>query len=267
MPKREADAPSSSDKRAKTDSADDAEDPLIVYQPAIVPQEFARKVNTLVDVLVPPEFLTIEHKQIRLRHVWGTDVYTDDSDLVAVLVGGLSGQIIGHRIRLIQRRELQVAQHLNRATADVLGNIRDGTFGCLVSITDVCPGARCLGLLRCQARTFGFKIHASLAVEEGRHRQLDDPIEAFRRHPADFLCVILILENPFSQCIHLVHLGHLGRLGRPWDLSHLIPASPARQHAGEVSIKVILQGTVPLQATSVVSSERTGSANPSPGPR
>lgn len=77
----DADAPA--DKKTKTDSAEDS---CIVYQPCVVPSALKSSVNELVEVLLPPKFLTSESKQVRLRQLWGTDVYTDDSDLVAVLV-------------------------------------------------------------------------------------------------------------------------------------------------------------------------------------
>lgn len=56
-----------------------------VYSPCVVP-DFSSKVNSLVELLLPAKYLTSDFKQVRLRQVWGTDVYTDDSDLVAVLV-------------------------------------------------------------------------------------------------------------------------------------------------------------------------------------
>jgi len=42
--------------------------------------------NSLVEVLLPARYLTCDGKTVKLRQLWGTDVYTDDSDLVAVLV-------------------------------------------------------------------------------------------------------------------------------------------------------------------------------------
>jgi len=56
-----------------------------LYAPSVRP-DFSAKVNALVDVLLPAQHLTSEAKQVRLRQIWGTDIYTDDSDLVAVLV-------------------------------------------------------------------------------------------------------------------------------------------------------------------------------------
>jgi len=42
--------------------------------------------GSLVEVLLPSRYLTNESKAIQQRRLWGTDIYTDDSDLVAVLV-------------------------------------------------------------------------------------------------------------------------------------------------------------------------------------
>jgi len=71
-------------KRSRMDS--DALSSVTVYQPNVVISELAMKMNSLVEVLLPARFLTGETKQVKLRQLWGTDVYTDDSDLVAVLV-------------------------------------------------------------------------------------------------------------------------------------------------------------------------------------
>ena len=83
MPKRGSDAEDEAEKRAKTD--DDGEEAL-VYSPCVVPPGLAGKMNSLVDILLPAKHLTSDAKQVCLRQVWGTDVYTDDSDLVAALV-------------------------------------------------------------------------------------------------------------------------------------------------------------------------------------
>ena len=70
----------------KARAADDAKDAVHVYQPCIVLPDLEKKMNSLVEVLLPTKYLTGDSKQVALRHLWGTDVYTDDSDLVAVLV-------------------------------------------------------------------------------------------------------------------------------------------------------------------------------------
>ena len=71
------------DKKAR---GGDDEDQHIIYQPCVVPPELKASVNELVEVLLPPKYLVSDSKQVRLRQLWGTDVYTDDSDLIAVLV-------------------------------------------------------------------------------------------------------------------------------------------------------------------------------------
>mmetsp|Transcript_31535 Transcript_31535/g.52989 ORF Transcript_31535/g.52989 Transcript_31535/m.52989 type:complete len:424 (-) Transcript_31535:302-1573(-) len=42
--------------------------------------------SLLVEVRIPSEAVTCSNRQVRARQLWGTDVYTDDSDLVAVLM-------------------------------------------------------------------------------------------------------------------------------------------------------------------------------------
>jgi hypothetical protein len=54
--------------------------------PCVVPPDLTKKLNQLVEVLLPANHLTSDAKQVRVRQLWGTDIYTDDSDLVAVLV-------------------------------------------------------------------------------------------------------------------------------------------------------------------------------------
>lgn len=71
---------------AKKAHTDDDSDQLIVYQPSIVPPELKSRMNSLVEVLLPARYLIADHKQVKVRQLWGTDTYTDDSDLVAVLV-------------------------------------------------------------------------------------------------------------------------------------------------------------------------------------
>jgi len=73
-----------SSKKSRGDA--DAKDAVHVYQPCVVLPELEKKMNSLVEVLLPSKYLTCDTKQVSLRHLWGTDSYTDDSDLVAVLV-------------------------------------------------------------------------------------------------------------------------------------------------------------------------------------
>ena len=53
--------------------------------PCVVPA-LKKKMNSLVEVLLPSKYLSGEGKPVKLNQLWGTDVYSDDSDLVAVLV-------------------------------------------------------------------------------------------------------------------------------------------------------------------------------------
>lgn len=84
MTKRGADDLGQGGLSKKLHTEEDSE--LIVYSPCVVPPELKSRVNSLVEVLLPPKYLVADHKQVKLRQLWGTDTYTDDSDLVAVLV-------------------------------------------------------------------------------------------------------------------------------------------------------------------------------------
>jgi len=119
MTKRGADA---LDVPAKKSHADDDAESLIVYSPCIVPPELKSRMNSLVDVLLPPRYLVADHKQVKLRQLWGTDSYTDDSDLVAVLVH------TGH-VKLkasAPKMPLLVSLRVCPATATYAGSDRNG---------------------------------------------------------------------------------------------------------------------------------------------
>merc|ERR1740133_536334 len=60
-----------------------------VYQPCQMLSQLQDKMNALVEVLVPAKYFATDTdaKTIKLRQLWGTDVYTDDSDLVAAHLG------------------------------------------------------------------------------------------------------------------------------------------------------------------------------------
>ena len=70
---------------AKKARADASEPDVLVYAPCVVPA-LKKKMNSLVEVLLPSKYLSGEGKPVKLNQLWGTDVYSDDSDLVAVLV-------------------------------------------------------------------------------------------------------------------------------------------------------------------------------------
>mmetsp|Transcript_47635 Transcript_47635/g.117950 ORF Transcript_47635/g.117950 Transcript_47635/m.117950 type:complete len:319 (+) Transcript_47635:41-997(+) len=59
---------------------------VTVYQPNVVIPQLSKKMNALIEVLLPAKYLGVETKQVKMQQLWGTDLYTDDSDLVAVLV-------------------------------------------------------------------------------------------------------------------------------------------------------------------------------------
>jgi len=71
-------------KRSRTEG--DAQTNVTVYQPNVVIPDLAKKMNSLIEVLLPAKYLTGETKPVKVKQIWGTDVYSDDSDLVAVLV-------------------------------------------------------------------------------------------------------------------------------------------------------------------------------------
>ncbi|CAG8446488.1 14521_t:CDS:2 [Ambispora leptoticha] len=58
----------------------------VVYNPKEIlpPLEFME--NGLLEVWIPSQHLTWDNTKVRKRWLWGTDVYTDDSDVVAVLI-------------------------------------------------------------------------------------------------------------------------------------------------------------------------------------
>mmetsp|Transcript_36913 Transcript_36913/g.61169 ORF Transcript_36913/g.61169 Transcript_36913/m.61169 type:complete len:322 (-) Transcript_36913:240-1205(-) len=85
MSKRLFDGSEDGNESMKKSRSGDSETALHVYQPC-VPIPVQAKMNSLVEVLLPAKFLISDAKTIKLRQLWGTDVYSDDSDLVAVLV-------------------------------------------------------------------------------------------------------------------------------------------------------------------------------------
>ncbi|CAG8593165.1 8029_t:CDS:2 [Acaulospora morrowiae] len=58
----------------------------LIYNPKEIlpPLEFHE--NGLLEIWIPSKHLTWENMKVRNRFLWGTDVYTDDSDIVAVLI-------------------------------------------------------------------------------------------------------------------------------------------------------------------------------------
>lgn len=56
------------------------------YTPGDLLPELPEHIGNQLKVYVPARFLTIHNDRVTERQVWGTDIYTDDSDMVAVLV-------------------------------------------------------------------------------------------------------------------------------------------------------------------------------------
>ncbi|KAI9271149.1 histone deacetylation protein Rxt3-domain-containing protein [Helicostylum pulchrum] len=58
-----------------------------VYSPQLVmPSLQGWALNGLMEVRVPARYLTFENSKVKKRAVWGTDIYTDDSDIVAMAI-------------------------------------------------------------------------------------------------------------------------------------------------------------------------------------
>ncbi|KAG2499895.1 hypothetical protein HYH03_002183 [Edaphochlamys debaryana] len=63
--------------------------PIIAYradEPLQALQDFYKKGELSVEVVIPPEHMTKDNKRVKARQIWGDTVYTADSDLVAVLM-------------------------------------------------------------------------------------------------------------------------------------------------------------------------------------
>ncbi|KAF9135376.1 hypothetical protein BGW39_003173 [Mortierella sp. 14UC] len=56
------------------------------YDPAVLLPAMQGKENSLLEVRVASTYLTYDNVKVKKREVWGTDVYTDDSDVVAMLI-------------------------------------------------------------------------------------------------------------------------------------------------------------------------------------
>ncbi|CAI5979782.1 unnamed protein product [Closterium sp. NIES-65] len=69
---------------AHASAAADTSGPLPVAAAAAAAGAYQQQ--PAVEISVPPESITTANRQVRSRQLWGTDVYTDDSDIVAVLM-------------------------------------------------------------------------------------------------------------------------------------------------------------------------------------
>ncbi|KAF9936366.1 hypothetical protein BGZ67_002427 [Mortierella alpina] len=56
------------------------------YDPGVLIPAVQGKENSLLEVRVASSYLTYDNYKVKKREVWGTDIYTDDSDIVAMLV-------------------------------------------------------------------------------------------------------------------------------------------------------------------------------------
>lgn len=54
-----------------------------LYSPQLLLPNLEDHVNGLMEIRVPARFLTFENVKVKKRALWGTDIYTDDSDIVA----------------------------------------------------------------------------------------------------------------------------------------------------------------------------------------
>lgn len=54
-----------------------------LYTPQLILPHLETCLNGLMEIRVPARYLTFENARVKKRAVWGTDVYTDDSDIVA----------------------------------------------------------------------------------------------------------------------------------------------------------------------------------------
>merc|ERR1712087_885935 len=86
MSKRVSDDHPEPPEAKKPRQTDDNNTAQHVYQPCAMIPALSSKVNSLVEVLLPAKYITSDLKNVKLRRLWGTDVYTDDSDLIAALV-------------------------------------------------------------------------------------------------------------------------------------------------------------------------------------
>ncbi|KAF9143857.1 hypothetical protein BG015_000286 [Linnemannia schmuckeri] len=56
------------------------------YDPAVLLPTMQGKENSLLEVRVASTYLTYDNAKVKKRELWGTDIYTDDSDVVAMLI-------------------------------------------------------------------------------------------------------------------------------------------------------------------------------------
>lgn len=68
------------------------------YEPTLLLPSMAGKENSLLEIRVASPYLTYDNTKVKKRELWGTDIYTDDSDVVASTYHPLSVRIIIPRL-------------------------------------------------------------------------------------------------------------------------------------------------------------------------
>ncbi|KAF9972887.1 hypothetical protein BGZ73_003921 [Actinomortierella ambigua] len=56
------------------------------YEPGVLLPPMEGKENSLFEVRIASSYLTYDNPKVRKRYLWGTDIYTDDSDIVAMII-------------------------------------------------------------------------------------------------------------------------------------------------------------------------------------
>ncbi|CAM0138536.1 hypothetical protein VKS41_007155 [Umbelopsis sp. WA50703] len=59
---------------------------VVVYEPGIQLPVLENQENAILEVRIPSWCLTYDNKMVKKRALWGTDIYTDDSDIVAIII-------------------------------------------------------------------------------------------------------------------------------------------------------------------------------------
>ncbi|KAF9426346.1 hypothetical protein BGZ76_002797 [Entomortierella beljakovae] len=57
-----------------------------LYNPSLLLPSMQGKENSRLEVRVASSYLTYDNAKVKKRELWGTDIYTDDSDIVAMLI-------------------------------------------------------------------------------------------------------------------------------------------------------------------------------------
>lgn len=55
----------------------------IAYVPGGMMPKLQRYLGKIIEVRIPAKYLTVKNREVSSKQLWGTDVYTDDSDAVA----------------------------------------------------------------------------------------------------------------------------------------------------------------------------------------